>query len=218
MFKTVLAACLCALFFIGSAEARHSHRSASAVHPLCNVAFPCDLSYGPPKAVREASRVARGRYVARQIGIGGVSPKHTGFESRHFVQEIGRKPNTRKRFRPDLSLKEITHSNTYSSPRPARFIGGRNVCARNVNAALAARGIPGTGSAVAKSFLGWGRASGPIPGAVAVFSRGLRGGHVALVDHVDNNGTVHYLNPSSRRQAWHVGPYNRTPIAYRVPG
>lgn len=101
---------------------------------------------------------------------------------------------------------------------PSGFIRGRLVCARNVNAALAARGIRGTGSAFAKSFLSWGRGSGPQPGAVAVFSRGRRGGHVAIVHEVRPDGTVIYLNPSSRRQAWRVGPYNRRPIAFRVAG
>lgn len=96
-----------------------------------------------------------------------------------------------------------------------RFIRGRLVCARNVNAELARRGIRGTGSAVAKSYLRWGHASGPVPGAVAVFSR-RGGGHVAIVDHVRPDGTVIYLNPSSRHQAWQVGPYNRKPIAFRI--
>lgn len=99
-----------------------------------------------------------------------------------------------------------------------RFIRGRLVCARNVGAELARRGIRGTGSALAKSYLHWGRPSGPQPGAVAVFSRGRRGGHVAIVQSVRPDGTVIYLNPSSRRQTWQVGPYNRRPIAFRVAG
>lgn len=100
----------------------------------------------------------------------------------------------------------------------ARFIRGRLVCARNVGAELARRGIRGTGSALAKSYLHWGRPSGPQPGAVAVFNRGRRGGHVAIVQSVRPDGTVIYLNPSSRRQTWQVGPYNRRPIAFRVAG
>lgn len=100
----------------------------------------------------------------------------------------------------------------------SQFIRGRLVCARNVNAFLAARGIRGTGSALAKSFLSWGHASGPVKDAIAVFSRGKRGGHVAVVHDVRPDGTVIYLNPSSRRQAWQVGPYNRRPIAFRVAG
>ena len=99
-----------------------------------------------------------------------------------------------------------------------RYIAGRLKCAVNVNAALAARGIRGTGSALAKSFLSWGRASGPTPGAVAVFARGRRGGHVAIVHSVRSDGTVIYLNPSSRRQAWQVGHYGKRPIAFRVAG
>lgn len=85
-----------------------------------------------------------------------------------------------------------------TEPEPgaaARFIRGRLVCARNIGAELARRGIRGTGSALAKSYLRWGRPSGPQPGAVAVFSRGRRGGHVAIVDSVRPDGTVIYLNP-----------------------
>jgi hypothetical protein len=99
---------------------------------------------------------------------------------------------------------------------PARFIAGRLVCAVNVGAALAARGIKGTGSALAKSYLAWGRPSGPTPGAVAVFDRGARGGHVAIVHSIKADGTVNYLNPSSRRQAWVIGPYLKRPIAFRA--
>lgn len=101
---------------------------------------------------------------------------------------------------------------------PTRFVYGRLKCAINIGVALAERGIKGTGSAWAKSYLDWGRPSGPVPGAVAVFSRGRRGGHVAIVHDVRPDGTVIYLNPSSRRQAWQVGPYHKHPIAFRVAG
>ena len=82
---------------------------------------------------------------------------------------------------------------------------------------MAARGIRGTGSALAKSFLHWGvRVSQPVPGAVAVFNR-KGGGHVAIVHHVGVDGTVYYLNPSSHWQAWQVGPYHKRPIAFQAP-
>lgn len=96
------------------------------------------------------------------------------------------------------------------------FIRGRLVCAANVGQELARRGIKGTGSRLAKSYLSWGRASPPVPGAVAVFNRGRKGGHVAIVHSVKPDGTVIYLNPSSRRQAWVIGPYRKRPIAFRV--
>ena len=98
--------------------------------------------------------------------------------------------------------------------KPARFIRGRLVCAVNVNAALARRGIRGTGSALARSFLHWGRATKAVPGAVAVFGR-RGGGHVAIVAKVEK-GRVWVWNPSSRSRGWRLQVYNRPAIAYRT--
>lgn len=101
---------------------------------------------------------------------------------------------------------------------PQRFVRGRLICARNVNSALAERGIKGTGSALAKSFLAWGRKSPPVPGAVAIFNRGRnpKAGHVAIVHKVLPNGTMIYVNPSASKQRWVIGPYRGRPIAFRV--
>lgn len=121
---------------------------------------------------------------------------------------------------PSFGVPQITPTSIVSnySYKAGHFIRGRLICAVNVNAELARRGIRGTGSAKARSFLTWGtNAGGPVKGAVAVFSRGGRGnGHVAIVDHVGPDGTVYYLNPSSRRQAWQVAPYHKRPLAFRV--
>lgn len=99
--------------------------------------------------------------------------------------------------------------------KPSKFIKGRLVCAINVNAELARRGIRGTGTARARDFLRWGRASGPVPGAVAVYARG-RGGHVAIVSRVER-GRVYVWNPSTRSQRWREVVYPRRAIGYRVP-
>lgn len=102
--------------------------------------------------------------------------------------------------------------------RPGRYIAGRLICAINVNAALAERGIRGTGSALAKSFLGWGRASVPVPGAVAVAVSARRGGgHVAIVSRVEG-GQVYVWNPSPRGSGWQEVAYRHRAISYRVPG
>jgi len=70
---------------------------------------------------------------------------------------------------------------TSSIGRPSRYIAGHLICAINVGVALAERGIKGTGSALALSYLHWGRsAGGPVPGAVIVSGR-RGGGHVAIV-------------------------------------
>lgn len=99
--------------------------------------------------------------------------------------------------------------------RPKRYLHGRLMCAANVNAELARRGIRGTGSRAARSFLKWGRASPPVPGAVAVYARGRKGGHVAIVSRV-TNGRVYVFNPSSRKRRWVEMIYPKRAIAYRV--
>lgn len=54
-------------------------------------------------------------------------------------------------------------------------------CAAGVNKWLRQSGYRGTGSDAARSFSRYGVATGPRPGAIAVMSRGRRGGHVAIV-------------------------------------
>jgi hypothetical protein len=95
------------------------------------------------------------------------------------------------------------------------FIRGRFVCAANLNRLLAHRGKAGTGSNLAMSFLSWGVASGPRPGAVQV-ERRRGGGHVKLVSHHDGSRWL-CLNPSVRSQEWRVVPCaSRNIIAWRV--
>lgn len=100
--------------------------------------------------------------------------------------------------------------------KPARYIAGRLICAINVNSALAERGIVGTGSALAKSFLSWGRSSPPVPGAIAISSRGRRGGHVAIISRVEG-GRIYVWNPSPRGRGWQEQAYRHRAIDYRVP-
>lgn len=167
---------------------------AAGLHPRCNIDWPC-AGTGSAKRVENMQKL----YSAREI-------KQVRRADRFRNVEFGSPmypPETQRSWLNGISM-------------PARFVGGRLKCAVNVGVALAERGIRGTGSALAKSYLHWGRPSGPQPGAVAVFSRGRRGGHVAIVQDVRPDGTVIYLNPSSRRQAWQVGPYHKRPIAFRV--
>ena len=97
------------------------------------------------------------------------------------------------------------------------FVRGRLVCAINVGRELRARGYNPPNTARAKDYLRYGSASNGSPGDIAVFSRGRRGGHVAIVAGYGPNGERLYLNPSSRRQAWQIGPYGKHPIAFRSP-
>ncbi|OCJ67612.1 hypothetical protein A6U97_02490 [Agrobacterium tumefaciens] len=65
-------------------------------------------------------------------------------------------------------------------------------CAAFVNAALAANGMPGTGSLAAKSFLDYGTATNdPRQGDIVVLKRGGgNGGHVGFFEGYDENGNV----------------------------
>lgn len=76
-----------------------------------------------------------------------------------------------------------------------RYIGGNPTsrgslwCARFMNMVLERSGHRGTGSDMASSFASYGqRVSGPQVGAIAVMSRGRRGGHVGIVSGIDANG------------------------------
>jgi uncharacterized protein (TIGR02594 family) len=76
-----------------------------------------------------------------------------------------------------------------------RYIGGnptgrgRLWCARFMNMVLEKSGHRGTGSDMARSFASYGqRISGPQVGAIAVMSRGRRGGHVGVVSGIDASG------------------------------
>ena len=76
-----------------------------------------------------------------------------------------------------------------------RFLGGnptgrgRLWCARFANMVLQHSGYRGTGSDMASSFAKYGqRVSGPQVGAIAVMSRGRRGGHVGIITGIDAKG------------------------------
>ena len=76
-----------------------------------------------------------------------------------------------------------------------RYLGGNPTgrgslwCARFMNMVLQHTGHQGTGSDMANSFAHYGtRVSGPQVGAIAVMSRGRRGGHVGIITGVDAQG------------------------------
>ncbi|UWU68520.1 TIGR02594 family protein [Bradyrhizobium sp. NC92] len=76
-----------------------------------------------------------------------------------------------------------------------RYIGGNPTgrgslwCARFMNMVLEHTGHKGSGSDMASSFARYGtRISGPQVGAIAVMSRGGRGGHVGIITGIDAQG------------------------------
>ena len=91
-------------------------------------------------------------------------------------------------------------------------------CATFMNMVLARTGYAGTGSDAAKSFASYGkRVSEPRIGAIAVLTRGKRGGHVGIVTGIDANGKIMVLSGNHNRRVAEA-PYPASRIyAYVMP-
>lgn len=91
-------------------------------------------------------------------------------------------------------------------------------CARFMNFVLAKVGFAGTGSDAAKSFAHYGqRIPEPKVGAIAVLTRGKRGGHVGIVTGFDKRGNPILLSGNHGRRVGY-GVYARSRvIAYVMP-
>lgn len=190
----ILAAILLCVFSIGSADARsrvtRCVETGNVMRPICGSGLPQAASANFLQGVKSISVT-----MTRDV-----------------------RPSRKSRVRIPVAAVNYDASFNVGGiiAKPARYIAGRLICAINVNSALAERGIAGTGSARAKSFLHWGRSSLPVPGAVAVSSRGRRGGHVAIVSRVEG-GRVYVWNPSPRGRGWQEQAYRHRAIDYRVP-
>jgi uncharacterized protein (TIGR02594 family) len=91
-------------------------------------------------------------------------------------------------------------------------------CATFMNMVLAKTGYKGTNSDAAKSFAQYGRRiSEPRVGAIAVLTRGKKGGHVGVVSGVDANGNPIIISGNhNKRVGESVYPRSRV-IAYVMP-
>ncbi|AMA55687.1 TIGR02594 family protein [Bradyrhizobium sp. CCGE-LA001] len=105
-----------------------------------------------------------------------------------------------------------------------RYLGGnptgrgRLWCARFMNMVLQHTGHQGTGSDMASSFARYGtRVSGPQVGAIAVMSRGGRGGHVGIITGIDAKGNPIMISGNSGNRV-REAPVSRGRIyAYVMP-
>ena len=91
-------------------------------------------------------------------------------------------------------------------------------CATFMNFVLAKVGYAGTNSDAAKSFADYGRRiSEPQVGAIAVLTRGRRGGHVGVVSGIDANGNPVIISGNHNKTVGEgVYPRSRV-IAYVMP-
>lgn len=105
-----------------------------------------------------------------------------------------------------------------------RYLGGNPTgrsslwCAAFMNLVLERSGRNGTGSNMASSFARYGtRVSGPVVGAIAVMSRGRRGGHVGIVSGIDSSGNPIIISGNHGRRVAE-STYSRGRIyAYVMP-
>jgi hypothetical protein len=180
------------------AQARqHHHRAvAGQLDPGCNVIFPCTPMAG---------QTVRGRGLFD--GIRSIRVTMHRDRTAHRRAPVARQVASYGAPSPSLG---------YTLGKPSRYIAGRLICAINVGVALAERGIKGTGSARALSYLHWGHsAGGPRVGAVIVSGR-RGGGHVAIVSRIEN-GVVYAWNATGGQSGWREIPYRHSVIDYRVP-
>ncbi len=123
----------------------------------------------------------------------------------------------------DFGASSFGSSNVVAEAR--RYIGRGNPtgrrslwCARFMNMVLQRSGHKGTGSDMARSFAQYGRrVSGPQVGAIAVMSRGRRGGHVGVVSGVDAQGNPIIISGNHGHRVAEAKYSRRRIYAYVMP-
>lgn len=91
-------------------------------------------------------------------------------------------------------------------------------CATFMNMVLAKAGYSGTNSDAAKSFAQYGRRiSEPRVGAIAVLTRGKKGGHVGVVSGIDANGNPIIISGNHNKRVGEATYARSRVIAYVMP-
>lgn len=159
--SAALALCSVAIVALATPASARPQHGASRHHHVHHVKHHAKKHYSH----RARHRARRGRYAQAMPVESSVSQGFGGFGGSNIVAEA------------------------------RRYIGGnptgrsRLWCARFMNMVLQRSGHKGTGSDMARSFASYGRRiSGPQVGAIAVMSRGRRGGHVGVVSGIDAKG------------------------------
>jgi uncharacterized protein (TIGR02594 family) len=157
--------------------------------------------FGSPNVVTEAradrGRRARLRQVERtsrwERGVAQMQARGLANVNASVATDAGVGANSTVTPAGGAMASSSSSSNVVSEAR--RYLGGNPTgrgslwCARFMNMVLQHSGYRGTGSDMASSFAQYGqRVSGPQVGAIAVMSRGRRGGHVGIITGVDAKG------------------------------
>jgi uncharacterized protein (TIGR02594 family) len=159
--------------------------------------------FGSPNVVTEARadrigrRGARLRQVERtsrwERGVAQMQARGLANVNASVATDAGVGANSTVTPAGGAMTSSFSSSNVVAEAR--RYLGGNPTgrgslwCARFMNMVLQHSGYRGTGSDMANSFANYGqRVSGPQVGAIAVMSRGRRGGHVGIITGVDAKG------------------------------
>ncbi len=153
---------------------------------LCSLAIVAVATPASARPHHGASRHAHAHHTKHHAS------KHYGHRTRHHARR-GRYAAASAEASTSQDFGGFGGSNLVAEAR--RYVGGNPTgrgslwCARFMNMVLERSGHKGTGSDMARSFASYGqRISGPQVGAIAVMSRGRRGGHVGIVSGIDANG------------------------------
>ncbi|WP_456640349.1 TIGR02594 family protein [Bradyrhizobium sp. USDA 10063] len=195
---------------------------------LCSTAIVVSISPASARPHHHAGRHARAHHA-------GHHAKHHYARAHHRHTRVSRWERGVAR----MQAKGLADSNASLSPAPEqtvnvgssnivaearRYLGGNPTsrgslwCARFMNMVLQHSGYRGTGSDMASSFARYGqRVSGPQVGAIAVMSRGRRGGHVGIITGIDAKGNPIMISGNNGNRVREM-PVSRGKIyAYVMP-
>jgi uncharacterized protein (TIGR02594 family) len=142
---------------------------------------------------RHAGRMSRWERGVAQMQARGLANANASVATDASVADASVGPNATVTPAGGAMASGFTSSNVVAEAR--KYLGGNPTgrgslwCARFTNMVLQHSGYRGTGSDMANSFANYGqRVSGPQVGAIAVMTRGRRGGHVGIITGVDAKG------------------------------
>jgi uncharacterized protein (TIGR02594 family) len=166
---------------------------------------------------RHVARASRWERGVAQMRAGGFADTHAS-----IAPDASAAPNATVTPTGGAMASGFTSSNVVAEAR--RYIGGNPTgrgslwCARFTNMVLQRSGYRGTGSDMASSFAQYGqRVSGPQVGAIAVMTRGRRGGHVGIITGIDASGNPIMISGNSGNRV-REAPISRGRIyAYVMP-
>jgi uncharacterized protein (TIGR02594 family) len=196
---------------------------------LCSTAIVVSISPASARPHHGAGRHARAYHA-------GHHAKHHSARYRH--RRMARASRWESGV-AQMQARGLADSNASLSPEPQqaasvgssnivaearRYLGGNPTsrgslwCARFMNMVLQHSGYRGTGSDMASSFARYGqRVSGPQVGAIAVMSRGRRGGHVGIITGIDAKGNPIMISGNNGNRV-REAPISRGKIyAYVMP-